>query len=72
MTALMGVGLHIPDVPRMCTYLVAAMSVGFTCSVLVERYGGDVPLSAQAVFYSTFCSLFTAPAILMVVQRLGL
>lgn len=56
---------------RTCTYLIAAMSVGFSCSVFAERFGGDAELSAQAIFTSTFFSLVTAPAVLAIAGRLG-
>lgn len=65
-------GAPMPDSARMVTYLIAAMPVAISCSVMAERFKGDVQLSAQAIFYSTFFSLLTVPAIFYLVQRLGL
>lgn len=77
LTALIGwfvlkMGIHIPEVPRMEAYLMATMPVAISCSVFTERFGGDVSLAAQGIFYSTFFSLLTVPAIFFVIQRLGL
>jgi malate permease and related proteins len=65
-------GVQIPEMTRMIGYLIAAMPVAISCSVMAERYGGDAPLAAQGIFYSTFFSLLTVPAIFLVVQRFGL
>jgi malate permease and related proteins len=77
LTALIGwfvlkMGIHIPEVPRMEAYLIATMPVAISCSVFTERYGGDASLAAQGIFYSTFFSLVTVPAIFFFIQRLGL
>ena len=65
-------GLQIPEVTRMVCYLIASMPVAISCSVMAERYGGDAQLAAQGIFYSTFFSLLTVPAIFLLVQRFGL
>ena len=77
LTALVGwlvlkMGVHIPEVPRMEAYLIATMPVAISCSVFTERYRGDASLAAQGIFYSTFFSLVTVPAIFFLIQRLGL
>lgn len=64
-TALAAVGLRLPDVTRQVVYLISAMPVAITCSVMAERYGGDTKLAAQAVFASTFFSLVTVPALFL-------
>jgi predicted permease len=39
---------------------------------MAERFHGDVTLSAEGIFYSTFFSLLTVPAIFFLIQRFGL
>jgi predicted permease len=65
-------GVQIPEIPRMIAYLIAMMPVAISCSVFTERFGGDVSLGAQGIFYSTFFSLLTVPVIFFLIQRLGL
>jgi malate permease and related proteins len=70
--AVLKAGVRLPEIPRMIAYLTAAMPVAISCSVFTERFGGDVSLSAQGIFYSTFFSLLTVPVIFFLIQRLGL
>jgi predicted permease len=70
--ALIGAGVRLPEVTRSVGYLVATMPVAISCSVMAERYGGDVPLAAQGIFYSTLFSLLTVPAMFFLIQRFGL
>jgi predicted permease len=70
--AAIKLGVQIPDVTRMVCYLIATMPVAISCSVMAERYGGDARLAAEGIFYSTFFSLLTVPAIFLLVQRFGL
>ncbi len=65
-------GMQIPEMTRMLCYLIAAMPVAISCSVMAERFGGDVQLAAEGIFYSTLFSLLTVPAIFFLVQRFGL
>jgi predicted permease len=65
-------GVQLPEVTRMVGYLIATMPVAISCSVMAERYGGDVPLAAQGIFYSTLFSLLTVPAMFYLIQRFGL
>ncbi|MDH7570141.1 MAG: AEC family transporter, partial [Armatimonadota bacterium] len=65
-------GWPLPEVARMSTYLISAMAVGFTCMMFAERFGGDVHLTAQSIFYTTFFSLLTAPGLFAAVRWLGL
>jgi predicted permease len=65
-------GMQIPDTTRMVCYLIATMPVAISCSVMTERYGGDTPLSAESIFYSTLFSLLTVPGLFWVIQRFGL
>ncbi|MFZ0828539.1 MAG: AEC family transporter [Verrucomicrobiia bacterium] len=70
--AAMQAGVQLPEATRMVVYLIATMPVAISCSVMAERYGGDVPLAAQGIFYSTFFSLLTVPAMFFLIQRFGL
>ena len=69
--ALATAGLRLPEVTRLVVVVIAAMPVALVCSVIAERYGGDAGLAAQAVFYSTFFSLLTVPALVLLVSSLG-
>jgi predicted permease len=70
--AALRAGVRLPEIPRMIAYLTATMPVAISCSVFTERFGGDVSLGAQGIFYSTFFSLLTVPVIFFLIQRLGL
>ncbi len=61
-------GFHLPLVTRMVLVLVSAMPVAIVCSVMAERFGGDVTLAAQSVFLSTMLSLVTVPALFFLVS----
>jgi len=72
LTAAILLGLRIPEVTRMTTYLIAAMPVAISCSIVTERFGGDTPLAARAIFYSTLWSILTVPALYYLIRLLGL
>lgn len=65
-------GLVVPEVTRMVCYLIATMPVAISCSVMAERFEGDTGLAAQGIFYSTFFSLLTVPAMFFLIQQFGL
>ncbi len=65
-------GLRVPDETRLITYLIAAMPVGISCSIVTERYGGDTSLAARAIFYSTLWSIGTVPVLYALVRAFGL
>ena len=65
-------GLAMPEETRLIIYLIAAMPVAISCSVMTERFGGDTTLAAEGIFYSTFFSLLTVPVIFFLIQRFGL
>ena len=69
---LLKLGVAIPAQTRLIGYLIATMPVAISCSVMAERFAGDVTLAAEGIFYSTFFSLLTVPAIFLLIQRLGL
>ena len=70
--ALLKMGFVIPEESRMIVYLIATMPVAISCSVMTERFSGDTTLAAEGIFYSTFFSLLTVPAIFFLIQRFGL
>ena len=68
----MKMGVTIPTETRMIIYLIAAMPVAISCSVMTERFRGDTTLAAEGIFYSTFFSLLTVPGIFFLIQLYGL
>jgi predicted permease len=70
--ALIRMGFVIPEETRMIIYLIAVMPVAISCSVMAERFHGDITLAAEGIFYSTFFSLLTVPAIFFLIQQFGL
>ncbi len=65
-------GVGLPAQARLLVILIAGMPTALNCVVLTERYGGDAPLASRAVFLGTLLSVLTVPALLLLVQRLGL
>ena len=70
--ALVKMGAPIPAQMWMVMYLIAVMPVAISCSVMTERFGGDTTLAAEGIFYSTFFSLLTVPAVFFLIQRFSL
>ncbi|HEU5397388.1 MAG TPA: AEC family transporter, partial [Verrucomicrobiae bacterium] len=68
---LMHLGARVPGETRMIIFLIATMPVAISCSVMTERFSGDTTLAAESIFYSTFFSLLTVPAIFVLIQRFG-
>jgi len=60
---LHALGWTIPRVPLEVCALISAMPIAVSCTVFAERFGGDVPLSARATFYSTLASLVSVPIV---------
>jgi hypothetical protein len=65
-------GWPVTEVTRYCLYLIAAMPVSLTTALFTERFGGDVPLGAEAIFHTTLASLLTVPLLFWLVQALGI
>jgi malate permease and related proteins len=59
-----------PDV-RTILVIISAMPVAVTCSVVVEKYGGDVPLVSRAILVSTLASVVTVPTMLWLMRAIG-
>lgn len=47
--------------------IMTGMPAGSTCSILAEKYGCDSMFASQLIFVSTFCSIFTIPALSMLI-----
>ncbi len=69
--AVSALGYTIPEVPRLCFLLVAAMPAALSCTLFTERYGGDSMLSSKVIFVSTLVSLATVPAFFKLLSFLG-
>ena len=69
---LASMGVVISEVPRLTGYLIAAMPVAISCSIVTERFFGDTALAAKSIFYSTLLSVVTVPAFYFVVRYLNL
>jgi predicted permease len=62
-------GWTLSPVDRYSTYIIMGMPVAVSCSLFMERYGGDSGLGALSIFYSTVLSLVTVPAWVYVMMR---
>lgn len=62
-------GLPLPRVPISIAFLVAAMPVAVSCSILAERYQQDTALASQGIFHSTLWSAATVPAMMWIFHR---
>ncbi len=54
-------GLALTSASVLIGLLIASMPVAISCGLFAERFEGDVPLAARAVFYSTLTALVTVP-----------
>lgn len=59
-----------PDV-RTILVITSAMPVAVTCSVVVEKYGGDVPLVSRTILVSTLASVVTVPTMIWLTRAIG-
>ena len=48
------------------TGVIVSMPVAISCSMFVERFGGDRGLGATGIFYTTLLSLVTVPGMVFV------
>ncbi len=65
------VGLQMAANTRTILVIISAMPVAVTCSVVVEKYGGDVPLVSRAILVSTLASVVTVPAMIWLMGVFG-
>ncbi len=64
-------GFPIPEDARRTCYLIAAMPVAISASIMAERFNGDHLLSARAIFWSTVLSMLTVPAFYWLARHWG-
>jgi predicted permease len=65
-------GLHLPTIPLMVGFIIAAMPSAVNCSIFAERFGGDTSLAARSIFYGTLLSIGTVPLLYFLVRQAGL
>ncbi len=65
------VGLRLAPDTLTIVVIISAMPVAVTCSIVVEKYGGDVPLVSQVIFVSTLASVVTVPAVVWLIRAIG-
>jgi predicted permease len=61
-----GLGIHMAPADFVTAAVIVSMPVAVSCSMFVERYGGDRGLVAAGIFYTTLLSLATVPLIVLV------
>ncbi len=63
-------GWRMPETEFITLAVIVAMPVAISCSMMVERFGGDRELSAAAIFYTTLLSLVSVPVVVLVCRAL--
>lgn len=66
------IGIRLDAAASMTLVIISAMPVAVTCSLVAEKYDGDVSLVSGAIFLSTMASVVTVPAIVWLGRFLGL
>jgi malate permease and related proteins len=61
-------GLRMAGVDYTTTIIITSMPVAVSCSMFIERFGGDRGLGALGIFWSTLLSVVTVPAMVMIAQ----
>ena len=64
-------GLHLDAAVGMTLLIISAMPVAVTCTIVAEKYDGDVSLVARTIFVSTILSVATVPALVWLAQAMG-
>ncbi len=70
LTLMRRFGLSGPEVVQNVALIIVTMPIAVTCGAFLERFNGDVPLGARAIFLSTIGSIVTVPAIVVAVQHI--
>ena len=68
--ALRAGGGAMPEAAFVTTGLIVAMPVAISCTMFVERFGGDAALSSASIFYTTLLSLATVPVVVLLCRLL--
>ncbi|MCA9668468.1 MAG: AEC family transporter [Myxococcales bacterium] len=67
---LLRAGLALSPSAALVGLLISAMPVAISGGLFAERFDGDVPLAARAVFYSTLGALVSVPAAFPLFEKL--
>lgn len=59
-------GMPLSDADFITVAVIATMPVAVSCTMFVERFGGDRKLTATGIFYTTLLSLGTVPLAVLV------
>ncbi len=65
-------GIRMASYIHTIVIIIASMPVAVTCSIVAEKYGGDVKLVSRVIFLSTIASIVTVPLIVWIVRTIGL
>lgn len=57
----------LDDAAARVVMIIAAMPIGVSCAMFIERFGGDRELAARSIALSTLFSLLTLPLLLWIV-----
>lgn len=61
--------LHIDSMVTAIIVVIAAMPAGSSTAMLAQQYDGNVEFGSKLVFFSTFFSLFTIPALSLILLK---
>jgi predicted permease len=61
-----GFGLPLTAAEFISIAVIVTMPVAISCTMFVERFGGDAGLSATSIFYTTLLSLVTVPLAVLI------
>jgi predicted permease len=59
-------GLPLTGADFITIAIIATMPVAVSCTMFVERFGGDRKLTATGIFYTTLLSLVTVPLAVLI------
>jgi predicted permease len=63
-------GWRMPETSFITLAVIVAMPVAISCTMFVDRFGGDRALSAAGIFYTTLLSLVSVPVVVLVCRAL--
>jgi predicted permease len=67
---VLAAALPLPREALFVIAIVVVMPVSVTSTVITEKMNQDTALAAQAVLYSTLCSLVTVPLMVMLARSI--
>lgn len=63
-------GWRMPETEFITLAVIVSMPVAISCTMFVDRFGGDRELSAASIFYTTLLSLVSVPVIVFACRAL--